>query len=189
MKRPTIETIQIPCRGETACGDQYTIIEDGPILLVAVADGLGHGPKAEEASRGFCEYVQEHPQDGMERLFKGATKAISRTRGVAAAVVRIDLDDASMTFAGVGNIELQSVSKKPIRPVCTPGIVGRPLRKVVQFDYELSPGDLVAIYSDGISSRFALADYKFLQPEEAAAKIHEANAKAHDDQTLIVMRF
>jgi hypothetical protein len=189
MKSPTIAKIQVPARGETACGDAYTIIENETELTIAVADGLGHGPLAEEASKGFCEYVEEHSDDGLNRLFQGATKAISRTRGAAAAILRIDLGKASILFAGVGNIELQSVSKTPIRPVCTPGIVGRPLRKVVQFEYDLSPGDLLAIYSDGISSRFALADFKFLTPEQAAQKIHDENAKAHDDQTLIVIRF
>ncbi|MCP4675930.1 MAG: SpoIIE family protein phosphatase [Deltaproteobacteria bacterium] len=158
-------------------------------MVAALADGLGHGPMAEEASLAFCEYVKAHPTDDLEDIIRDAGTAIAKTRGVAAAVVRIDLEKQSISFAGIGNIELQSVSKQPIRPVCTPGIIGRPLRKVVQFDYELNLGDLLAMYSDGISSRFSLSEYRYNEVQAVADTILANHGKAHDDATCIVFRF
>ncbi len=158
-------------------------------MIIALADGLGHGPLAAEASLGFCAYVEAHTEDSLEEIIRGASNEIVRTRGAAAAVVSIDLDQQTLAFAGIGNIELQAVSREPIRPVCTPGIVGRPLRKVVQFDYTLNRGDLFAFYSDGISSRFSLTEYRRFDVQPMADEILKEQGKYHDDATCIVARF
>jgi serine/threonine protein phosphatase PrpC len=157
------------------------------VINVALADGLGHGPMAHEASEAFCDYVRRSMEIGLEQLVRRASDAIARTRGAAAAVVRIDEEAGTLAFAGVGNIELQAISKVPIRPVSTPGIVGRPLRKVVVYRYEIGPGDLLALYSDGISSRFDLKKFKRLEPQQIADGILAQHGKHHDDATVLVI--
>jgi len=178
---------QRPCRGETICGDAFTEIRE-PGLLVALADGLGHGPLANEASEAFCAHVRRNTGQRLEQLMHGATRAIAGTRGAAAAVMRIDEDAGQLSFAGVGNVELQSVSQVPIRPVCTPGIVGRPLRKVVTYRYEIQPGDLLVMYSDGISSRFDLKKFKRFEPQEIVDQLLEEHGKHHDDATVLAVK-
>lgn len=179
--------VQRPARGQTVCGDSFRLIE-GDGLTVAVADGLGHGPPAAEASVAFCDYVERHADEGLQRIMDGATRAIRATRGAAAALLRFDPDYRGLDFVGVGNIELQAVSQSPIRPVCAPGIVGRSLRKILQFTYELAPGDLIAVYSDGLSSRLQLANYKRLEPQGIAERLLEEHGKHHDDATCLVFR-
>lgn len=178
---------QRPCRGETICGDAFIVIEE-PVMLVALADGLGHGPLANQASEAFCEYVRRNGSLDLVQLMHGASKAIYGTRGAAAAVMRVDEEAGELSFAGVGNVELQAVSVVPIRPVCTPGIVGRPLRKVVAYRYEINPGDLLAMYSDGISSRYELKKFKRLEPQAVADQILEQHGKHHDDATVVVLK-
>jgi negative regulator of sigma-B (phosphoserine phosphatase) len=182
-----IANVQRPARGETVCGDAFTVVT-GQVTIVALADGLGHGPLAAEASEAFCAYVERHEGQGLEQLLRGGTVALNGTRGAAAAVLRIDQVAGRVSFAGVGNIELQAVSREPIRPVCTPGIVGRPLRKVIAFHYNLHAGDLLALYSDGISSRFDLAAFRRLRTQGIAQAVLAQHGKSHDDATILVLR-
>jgi serine/threonine protein phosphatase PrpC len=155
---------------------------------VAIADGLGHGPLAHEASEGFCEYVRRNAGLDLERIVRRGSEAITKTRGAAAALLRIDGEAGELSFVGVGNIELQAASESPIRPVCTPGIVGRPLRKVTVYRYEIHPGDLLVLYSDGISSRLDLRKLKQLDVQAIAEEILERHGKHHDDATAVVIR-
>lgn len=176
-----------PCQGETVCGDTHLVIS-GEVTLVAMADGLGHGPAAREAAVAFKEYVEEHAQESLEDILRGASAAISKTRGVAAALARIDQRAMTLSFAGVGNIEMHTVSRERIRPVSIPGIVGSRLRKVKQFDYNLALGDLLMLHSDGISSRLNLEDFRKLGVQEMADTIMEQHGKWHDDVTCLVIR-
>jgi negative regulator of sigma-B (phosphoserine phosphatase) len=155
---------------------------------VVLADGLGHGPRAEEAAAVMCAHVAAHPADAIEDVLRGASQAMSHTRGAAGAIMRIDARTLAMEFTGVGNVELQSVTQGLVRPFCVPGIIGRRLRKVLRFDYVLAPGDVLAMYSDGISSRFDLGKYAVRGAQEAAEAILADHGKLHDDATCIVVR-
>ena len=184
---PEIGAAQRPIENETVCGDAFAVFRDRE-TTIAVADGLGHGAGAAEAALAFCAYVGTHASAGLEQILRGATTCLSPTRGAAAALIRISDQRRHLSFAGIGNIEVQAMSKLPIRPVCTPGIVGRPLRKVLSFDYELNRGDLLAIHSDGISSRFTLAPYSHLDVQSMAEAILADHGKQHDDATCVVVR-
>ena len=176
-----------PCQGETVCGDTHLVIA-GEVTLVAMADGLGHGPQAREAALAFNKHVEEHAHESLEEILRGASAAISKTRGVAAAVMRIDQRAMTMSFAGVGNIDMHAVSSERIRPVSIPGIVGSRIRKVRQFDYDLAIGDLLLLHSDGISSRLILEDFRKLAVQEMADEILLQHGKYHDDATCLVIR-
>lgn len=182
-----ISVAQRPAENETVCGDAAEIVRDGE-TLIAVADGLGHGPEAAEAAQAFCRYVRENASLGLEDIVEGASREISRTRGVACGLVRIDAAERLMKFVGVGNIDVQAVSVEDIHPICLPGIVGRRVRKLQPFEYRLHPGDLLAVYSDGISSRFDLRQMPGENVQELADAILADHGKGHDDATCVVIR-
>lgn len=183
-----IATAQRPAHGEMICGDAFAIVTAADAVVIALADGLGHGPRAYEAAEGFCDYVRSNHKHSLEQILRGAGAAISGTRGAIAVVMRLETKVGAMEFAGVGNIETQVLSRSAIRPVCTPGIVGRPLRKVITWRYEISAGDLLAVYSDGISPRFDLESYRQLEPQLIADSILERHGKSYDDATILVIR-
>ncbi len=182
-----IAVAQRPAVNESVCGDATEVVREGE-TLIAVADGLGHGPDAAEAAQAFCRYVRENPSLGLEDIIMGASQEISRTRGVACALVRIDAAERLMTFVGVGNIEVQAVSVADIHPICLPGIVGQRVRKLQSFEYELHPGDLIVVYSDGISSRFDLRQMRHADVQALADAVLVEHGKDHDDATCVVIR-
>jgi len=94
--------------GEVVCGDDVAVVR-GETVTIVVADGLGHGPAAAEAARGFCDFAEGHPDRDLEFLLREGGAAIKKTRGVAAGILRIDEARNTVWFAGVGNIELRSL--------------------------------------------------------------------------------
>jgi len=134
--------------GETVSGDMAACFVDGPSVTVALADGLGHGPRAAEAATAFCAFVAERQGDAVDRILHGATRALAKTRGAAAAVLRIDGDAGTATFGGIGNIELRQLggSASHCPAVCLPGIVGRQLRRVKAFSFDVAPGTTLVLF-------------------------------------------
>jgi serine/threonine protein phosphatase PrpC len=178
-----------PC--ETVCGDQHVVVNTDGGLLVGLADGLGHGSAAAQAARAFCDFIALHAHDArqVEELIADSSHAVAGTRGAAVALVFVAKDGAHMSFSGIGNVELQAVSREKITPVSLPGIVGRHVRKTKRFDYAIHSGDFFVMYSDGISSRFDPRPYAQLELQAAADQIVERHrTRTNDDATCIVFR-
>lgn len=180
---------QRACEGETVCGDGYfvRVLEDG--ALVTVVDGLGHGPKASEAAVTFNESIEGNVSLDVQAMMEGAHAALSRTRGAAAAILRLDDTTKRVSFTGVGNIEMHAISEVKMQPVCVPGIVGHRVRKMLAFEFELPRLATIALCSDGISSRLRLSEYADLEPQRIADLILEQHGKMHDDATCVVVRY
>jgi negative regulator of sigma-B (phosphoserine phosphatase) len=184
-----IGIVNRPAEGETACGDGWTAdIYDGG-LLISVVDGLGHGPKAEEAAVAFTTLVREDPRSPLAELMRVAGERLSPTRGAAAALLRFDAIERRVEFCGVGNIAMHSVSDVKMHPVSAPGVLGRPVRKLLPFEFALPRNALVALCSDGISSRLELERFETMEPQEIANSLLELHGKSYDDATCLVMRF
>jgi hypothetical protein len=182
-----VGTAQRPARGELVCGD-VTLVLEGDVVTIALADGLGHGPLAAEAGRGFCDFVAGHPDLPLAELFALADRAISHTRGVAGAVLRLDPGAATLEFAGVGNVAVRAPFARHVAPFSTPGIVGRGFRKSRRFVYPLEAPLLLVLHSDGISSRSELEPHAALGPQAMAEAIVRTCGVAYDDATCIVAR-
>ncbi len=183
-----IEIAQRAKSNERICGDVVAVTEKPSGVLIAIADGLGHGELAHEAASAFCNFSREHAADPIQSIMSNATAVMARTRGAAAALVDFNEDQNTLEFIGVGNIELRSLSKEKICPVSVPGIVGSSLRRVRTFVYPMNNDDLFIIFSDGISSRFVLDDYRRLTEREMADRVLGEFGKSHDDATCVVVR-
>jgi hypothetical protein len=176
-------------KGESVCGDQCVIVRTNSCTTIGIADGLGHGQKAYEAARDFCAFVANHAEWKIVDILAEAHNSISHTRGVAGVVLRIDEQNDTLQYVGVGNIEFQAASHSPIRPISYPGIVGKRIRKIMPFNYNLSRGDVLTAFSDGVSRRLDINSYKHLKVQDAAEKVIEIYGKDHDDALCIVIRY
>ncbi|MBI5490953.1 MAG: SpoIIE family protein phosphatase [Deltaproteobacteria bacterium] len=186
--KPDIGFAQHVAAGETECGDVVRVLSGEQVTTVALADGAGHGPQAREAAERFCAAIERHAAAGLEQLVRLASDDMASTRGAAVAVLRIDSGAGRMQFAGVGNIEVQSVCRERVRPISVPGVLGRRVRKVVCYEYAAHEGDLIVLYSDGISRRMVVEDYARLPVQLLAERVLAAHGLAHDDATCIAVR-
>jgi len=169
-------------------GDTYLTQEWNGKTLIAVMDGLGHGEEASAASEKAKEYVAENFANDVEQIILSLHVHLHKTRGVAAGLVRIDRVGQQLSFCGVGNIEVRTVSEPPIHPASMEGIVGANLRKAKKFEYRYDSLRAVVLHSDGVSGRFDLSDYPsvYEEPQRVAERIMTEWGKEYDDATIVI---
>ncbi len=180
-------------KGETVCGDAYALRAQGDQARVIVADGLGHGPGAAEASlaavRVFDAAAAEtSPAQVLER----AHGALRITRGAAVAVVHLDAARGRLLFAGAGNIAGRIVSGVQDRSLLSQhGTVGLQIRRLQDVPYEWPEHSLLILHSDGLATRWTLADTPGLlqcDPLVIAAWLVREHSRGRDDVTVVVIR-
>ncbi len=174
-----------PKPGEVECGDAYVVTWQDDGALIAVIDGLGHGPEAAAASRAAREHIEAHGGDSPGTLMQGLHKAMAHTRGAAVALMRIRPRAGEMLHSAVGNVEVAGLSKEDVRPLCTPGIVGYNMRRVVERSFPIHGGDILVAFTDGVSRRFDLEAYRHLEAQNLAEAVLIDWGKNHDDATCV----
>lgn len=181
-----------PYPGEQVSGDTWTIREDKDFLEIIVADGLGHGLMASDASKLACDIFIEEPK-GQKELMEILHRALRSTRGAAVSLAKIDLRKRTLSFCGVGNVlgEITGVGVTGKKCITYNGTVGVQIRKVQEMTYPFDKGDIFVIASDGISTQWDLREYPGLMnrhPFVIAGVIYRDFAKNTDDATVIVAR-
>lgn len=176
-------------RSERVCGDAYVAAEHNGTTLWSIIDGAGHGPRAHAVAEEAAGFIRSLAfQQEVDHILVALHRYLRGRRGAAVSLLKLDAETSRMEYAGVGNVEVRSHGPKRIQPVSTPGILGRALRRVKTFTYDVQPGIFIAMFSDGISSRFSVTGYAQLPPAEAAERILKDHHKAIDDGTCIVIR-
>ena len=190
---PDYGVISLAMPGEDACGDAWCrhALPDG--LLLMVADGLGHGIFAAEAShaavRSFHRTIGLTPSEALAEMHA----ALRPTRGAAIAIARIDYAACEILYSGVGNIAgtVVSADHGVQRMVSFNGTVGHNARRIRDFVYRLEGAPLVVLASDGLGTGWRLEDYPGLSqrhPSLIAGVLYRDHNRSRDDVTVLVAR-
>ena len=186
--------INVAKHGERLCGDAWAVRRAAPDrTVIMVADGLGHGPSAAEASREAEEVFTEHWTRPPELILPVMHDALRKTRGAAVAIAELDHARRTIRYAGAGNISGIVVAAVGVQRsmVSQNGTVGFEMRKVQTFDYPWPPGSLVIMYSDGLVSNLRWERYNGLltrHPMLIAGVIYRDFSRQRDDVTAVVLR-
>jgi serine/threonine protein phosphatase PrpC len=167
--------------------------------LLAVIDGLGHGPEAAAAAEQAVEVLRENPGEPVEVLLLLCHTALAGTRGAAVTVASIRATNGSMSWLGVGNVEavlLRGVpsGNAPGIPstewaLLHGGIVGYQLPTLRPRLVDLQPGDVLMMATDGIARTFAEDASVVAGPARLADRILENLARPNDDALVLVARY
>jgi anti-sigma regulatory factor (Ser/Thr protein kinase) len=192
LPRSEVAILARPCEGETVCGDDAIALRSGDSLLIAVADGLGHGPPARIASSAAMEAFAASPAREPGALLTACGPALRATRG-AVALVAI-LEELSLTIAGAGNVTGMVLGPKTSqRMLGNAHILGSPQRPP-RFDQQqiaLDAYRTVILFSDGISARADLSDEPETTrhpPIAVAQRLMERFGRRDDDVLVLVAR-
>jgi len=181
--------ISIPLKGEIECGDGWTLAQEADSISVMVVDGLGHGSFAAIAAESAQESFAAAPSETPRAIIERAHRALSSTRGAAAAVARITGNKVS--YAGVGNITGYLIANEKSQGLVSHnGTLGLTLSRLQQFEYERSADSLLVMHSDGLSARWDLRKNVMLRarhPAIIAAVLYRDHARARDDATIVVL--
>jgi len=70
------------------------------------------------------------------------------------------------------------------------GIVGHNIRSPRVFEYDFNPGDIMCMYSDGITSRWKIEDINWKEhPQKNAEFILNQHSRLNDDATVLIIRY
>ena len=187
---PDMSVISIAMEGETLSGDAWHISSDGTTFLVV--DGLGHGIFAADAARVAVETFHRSQTLAPGIILERMHGVMRATRGAAAAIARVDAAQRRIVFAGIGNISCMVMNENRTQNMVSHnGTLGHQMRRVQQFEYTYTPGDLLLMQSDGLvtQSKKGLPGTLFAQPPMVIAPlIFSEQLRGRDDATLLVNR-
>lgn len=181
-----------PLAGEDRSGDQHLVVPLPAGALLAVIDGLGHGPEAFEAASVAVAALAEHPQAPLRSLVERCHQALRRTRGVVMTVASIGRD-GRMEWLGVGNVEGlvvragRTIGHEGI--LLRGGVVGQALPILRPATVALRRGDVVVLATDGIRDGFAGSIDPAEDPRAIASRVLAEHARGGDDALVLVARY
>jgi phosphoserine phosphatase RsbX len=176
-------------------GDKAIVREAGNTVLVAVADGLGHGEEACRAASLATDVLATGPIRPPCDLVIDCHHALARTRGAVLTLAVIDAARSTMNWLAVGNIEGRHIretnngSAARHGLVLAGGIVGHRLPHLHPTEVALRRGDILAFATDGIDPLFDMELSPDLTPQQAARRILARCHRGIDDALVLVGRW
>jgi anti-sigma regulatory factor (Ser/Thr protein kinase) len=181
-----------PLNLDELCGDGCGVFDTGEAVICVVADGLGHGVSAAEASRAAVAVASEINTLEPVRIIERMQAALRPTRGAAVAVAVIHPRQETLHFAGVGNISATvRFDGKTKSLVSLNGTVGHEVRRVQEFRYEWRKESSLVMHSDGLTSRWSLDQEPGIDarhPTILAAVLARDFARERDDRCVVVVK-
>ena len=179
-----------PHPGELANGDSSLVIEDSCGLLIAVADGLGHGPEAATASQAAVEHIRENKDRDIGELIDEVHTVLHGTRGAALTIARVCVADCMLIHAGIGNVQARLYPRGQSSLVARPGTLGAGAPRRARVNKATWPGNgTLVIHTDGLGSKWGLDEELLQRPvSEIGHHLLSNHASRRDDATVVVAR-
>ena len=186
---PSADGLALAVAPETVSGDAWTFCVDGTGTSVLLADGLGHGPDAAQASERATAALR--PGERVEATLERVHEALRPTRGAAVAVARVDEARGVLQFVGVGNISAVLCGRGSSKSLTSlSGTAGRQVRTIRSFQYELPDSGLLVMHSDGCRTGWDLEADPALRrksPLLIASTLIRDWERGRDDVSVVVL--
>lgn len=176
-------------KGRVECGDSYFYTATDDYFVCVVADGLGSGQYAHEASAAVVSVVEEHHHEDVDTLMRYCNNVLVQKRGAAVSIFKVFFETREFIYSCVGNIRffLYSPNGKLTYPLPVTGYLsGKPqVFHTQRFVFESESKFL--IYSDGFDIHGAKSLLKSYRSVAAIAEqIKSEYDNSLDDATFIV---
>lgn len=180
-----------PCDGERVSGDDAAFVRDDSTLWLVIADGLGHGGKAREASARAVE-LAGLPTDDLVSHLRRCHDELGQLRGAVMALARWAQRQEELSLACIGNVRSRLARfRGEHRLGCAPGVVGAPpFRSPATERVATHPGDVFVAFTDGLPTQATLPidDIGLLRDHPVAmAQYLFDQFRRKDDDTLIIV--
>jgi hypothetical protein len=182
----------LPVKGETVSGDTVAFRSCGCGGAFMIADGLGHGISANEASNEAGRIFVEEKSSTPAQMLDSMNHGLRSTRGAAVAVASIDCEAKIVRYSGIGNIASAIFQGELSRSLISHnGIVGHQSPRVQEFSYEWPASGLMVMNSDGLVTNWRLNQYAGLtqkDPALVAAVLYRDFSRGRDDVAVLVVK-
>jgi hypothetical protein len=182
-----------PMAGQDLSGDIATVQTSDHRAVIAVIDGLGHGPEAATAAQAAAQVVEKHRAEPLEALLLLAHEQLADTRGAAATVAIVDGVAGRLDWVGVGNVNATLLrADDTARPrshgvfLCR-GILGYLLPSLhISAPLPLAPGDMLVLATDGVRGDVT-GPFRAEAPVGRLAETILADQATSDDDALVLV--
>jgi anti-sigma regulatory factor (Ser/Thr protein kinase) len=187
-----IAGVSAPVHGEEACGDAWIARLNDGTAEILLADGLGHGIFAADASgaavQAFARMDGKPPAEALDSVHR----ALRHTRGAAVAIATLGPGDR-VRYAGIGNIAGVILGgPRQQFMISHNGTAGLAAKRVQEFEYRMPPEGAIVMHSDGLVSSWSLDPYPGLLRRDAAliaAVLYRDAARGRDDVCVVVAKW
>lgn len=190
--RTCFGAISLCAPGEIVCGDAWAYASEGERAAVLVADGLGHGPDAAQASAAAVDVFAEDPLRAPKALLERMHARLRATRGAALTLMQAETSSGTIRTAGAGNVVGRVISGISDRTLLTQhGTAGVTIRTPEEVTNEWPAHAMLVVFSDGVETRWRpelLHPVLRNDPAVAAAMILRRHLRGRDDATVAVLR-
>lgn len=181
--------------GELDSGDLAVVTPFQCGVLVAVMDGIGHGPEAASAAQMAGEVLEAYSEEPVVTLVERCHDRLRGTRGVAMSLAAIDASHGLMTWLGVGNVHgmlrrrTAAFDGSEEVLLLRAGVVGAQLPPLRATVFPVSEGDTLVFATDGIEETYAGQAIWPPLPQRAADTILSQFGKSTDDALVLVAKY
>lgn len=191
--RVAIGAVNVPLTGEEECGDGWEVAEASGALRLILADGLGHGPLAADASRKAVEIFRAQTARDLATNMEQMHEALRATRGAAVSLLEVRPQSATAISCGIGNVAMRLISSTGAQQhlLSHRGTVGATIKPSLELSHICAAGSLAVLHSDGLTTQWSLEPYPGLlsrHPSLIAGVLYRDFRRERDDATIIVAR-
>jgi len=193
-----VAALGFPLAGEEVSGDGWACVSRGNRLLVLLADGLGHGPGAAQASRRAARALPALADRSPAEVLHALDEELVGTRGAAVTLAEVEVaalrGGGTVTTAGLGNVSVlvagpDGSSRRAATGHGTAGARGR--NRYLEQASDLAQDGVLLLHSDGMTSRWTLEDRPELLRHGAlliAAAVLRDHERGRDDSLVVVVK-
>jgi phosphoserine phosphatase RsbX len=175
--------------GKEYCGDSYYMNVEKDQFVCVLADGLGSGKFAYEASSAVIDVIKGNLDKDVDSLMHECNKILVNKRGAAVSLIKVDFQTHEFVYSCVGNIRcyLYNPSGRTTYPLPVMGYLsGKPQIFRTQC-FTFDPHSKFLLHSDGLrvsNSKSLLQSGRSL--EVIASEIEKQQMSKTDDSTFIL---
>lgn len=173
-------------------GDAYVAQPFEGGTLVAVIDGLGHGPAAAVAASAAKGALAAHAGDPPATLLRRCHEALQSTRGAVVSLASVKAT-GTLVWAGVGNVQAALLASlagsQPRLLTARGGILGYDLPAARGATEPISRGDMLVFTTDGVRPESLIVADHGASAQENAERILYAGRTRRDDALVLVARY
>lgn len=176
-------------------GDRHVVADLPHGALVAVIDGLGHGPEASEVAGLAAGILLAEPTLPIKELIERCHEGLRGTRGAVMSLAALDTRASTMDWFGVGNVEgllfqTDAAGRRIQQAIrARGGVLGYRLPPTAVATVPIAPGDFLVLTSDGIRTEFSSEIPLTWAPQAIADWLLQRHGMTSDDALAFVARY
>ena len=182
-----------PYPGYRVSGDAVFMKSHDKGIFVCIIDAMGHGNNAALMARQVLDYLEIHWTIDIESCLQKLNEAMRGSLGAAVGMAFINSDQQNVITATIGNTKFRVIGETSAWGISSDGVLGQYKRSIKLSRLNFHRGDIILLYSDGVSSFFPMNEYpgriKTDDCELISRNIIHQFGKAHDDASCIALRY